>query len=285
MIYYKFWTRACGEALDPRGKRRTFACLGGSNRDTMDAQAMAERRLQAAISKIECGDFEASHASYYENSPLREQLLEEIALPGQSKGIRVRNRYGAEVLCVSNALFVDIDVGAPPSRGLLGSLFGRKPPEELPPAFARRLEKVRGWHAENPSRSLRVYRTHSGLRLLFTDGLYDPKSGESERIMMELEADPFYRKLCVRQECYRARLTPKPWRCGLASPSGEFPFINEKVERRYRAWLERYQAKSADYVTCRFLETLGSETRAPELTRVIELHDEASGCDRSGELA
>jgi hypothetical protein len=33
-------------------------------------------------------------------------------------------------------------------------------------------------------------------------------------LMRFLRADPDYVRLCAVQECYRARLTPKPWRCG-----------------------------------------------------------------------
>jgi len=35
---------------------------------------------------------------------------------------------------------------------------------------------------------------------------------QAERLMRFLDADPKYAALCGKQKCYRARLTPKPWR-------------------------------------------------------------------------
>lgn len=60
----------------------------------------------------------------------------------------------------------------------------------------------------------RVYRTHSGCRVICTR-IAVPREDHgwmAERVMQFLRADPDYIKLCRHQKYYRARLTPKPWR-------------------------------------------------------------------------
>src|SRR5262245_58811561 len=60
----------------------------------------------------------------------------------------------------------------------------------------------------------RVYRTHSGCRVICTSATMPWKEMGwlAERFMRFLRGDPNYIELCRVQKCYRARLTPKPWR-------------------------------------------------------------------------
>ena len=57
-----------------------------------------------------------------------------------------------------------------------------------------------------------VYETHSGFRIFMTNKLVDPLSEESKTLMDMFGADPRYSSGCIHQDCYRARLTPKPQR-------------------------------------------------------------------------
>jgi hypothetical protein len=62
--------------------------------------------------------------------------------------------------------------------------------------------------------SYSVYRTAGGCRVLCTSMPF-PWTTHHEwalRFMKFLGADPQYMELCGKQKCYRARLTPKPWR-------------------------------------------------------------------------
>lgn len=60
----------------------------------------------------------------------------------------------------------------------------------------------------------RVYRTHSGARVICTSRPVPFASSRYEvmNLFRFLGADPNYARLCCDQLCYRARLTPKPWR-------------------------------------------------------------------------
>jgi hypothetical protein len=64
------------------------------------------------------------------------------------------------------------------------------------------------------SLTFEAYRTCKGLRLLEMSRLWDVQSYESQSVLSRLGTDNLYQQLCLRQECYRARLEVKPWRTG-----------------------------------------------------------------------
>jgi hypothetical protein len=76
------------------------------------------------------------------------------------------------------------------------------------------MTKIENWSRNHPEWGWRIYRTRAGLRLLATQGLVEADSDVADGVFEALGADPLYRKLCKTQKCFRARLTPKPWRCG-----------------------------------------------------------------------
>jgi len=47
---------------------------------------------------------------------------------------------------------------------------------------------------------------------------YSRPIAPADQVFDTLGADPPYRRLCRTQKCFLARLTPKPWRCGVAKP-------------------------------------------------------------------
>ncbi len=67
----------------------------------------------------------------------------------------------------------------------------------------------------HPDWGWRIYRTKAGFRLLATHRPVFPSEPLAEEAFQEFKADILYRKLCVNQKCFRARLTPKSWRCGV----------------------------------------------------------------------
>lgn len=58
----------------------------------------------------------------------------------------------------------------------------------------------------------RLYETCGGIRVIRLDQPMEPRSRESVRNHLFCGADQRYQELCLYQNCYRARLTPKPWR-------------------------------------------------------------------------
>jgi hypothetical protein len=198
--------------------------------------------------------------------------------------IITRNRYGALVLNAASVLFVDIDYPRINPQGLwdaVALLFSRSRRERRK-AAARELTlaSVRQWSAHHADHAFRLYRTCAGLRLLFVDRLYEPPSDQTRRILAELGSDPLYCTLTLKQECFRARLTPKPWRCGSRNPPNQYPWPDSRAEQSYRDWERRYEKAAGKYRICDLVETCGTSAHNDEIATVLALHDEIA-CDHT----
>jgi hypothetical protein len=135
------------------------------------------------------------------------------------------------------------------------------------------------------SATFRIYRTAGGLRLLATDRLFQPGSSESEDIMKAVAADPAFVRLCRVQESFRARLTPKPWRCGSPLPPCRYPREDKFDKERFVARLAEYERNIANKGTCRLLEEVGSGWVHEQVQPILRLHDEATKVSTSLALA
>jgi hypothetical protein len=91
--------------------------------------------------------------------------------------------------------------------------------------------------------------------------------------------------LCQAQECFRARLTPKPWRCNMAPPPWRYPWANADVEIRYRSWEQRYEQASRSYTVCRLVKQLGPQEIHPDVEPILALHDRLTGIEADRPLA
>ena len=98
---------------------------------------------------------------------------------------------------------------------------------------------------------MRVYRTHSGLRLLVTNQTFDPTSPETIQLLEEVGSDRLYIQLCKAQASFRARLTPKPWRCDTARPPVGYPRAGAADEQLHEAWLAAYDTSAAAYASAK----------------------------------
>ena len=99
----------------------------------------------------------------------------------------------------------------------------------------------------------------------------------TDDIFQALGADPLYRKLCKTQKCYRARLTPKPWRCefGAGKPP-RWPYANARAEKRFQKWEAEYQTASAGWATCTLVRQIGNSMIHPDVQHIVKLHDDAT---------
>ncbi len=215
-------------------------------------------------------------------------MLREIKTPdGEVAAVITRNSYGALVLNTARIMFVDVDLPEPnsPLGGWLKKLFGKPAPSAAPITNDRVMAQVEEWNQGHPGWGWRVYRTKAGLRLLATHALFEPESASTEQVFDALGADPLYRRLCRTQKCFRARLTPKPWRCGFKTPPDRWPWPDAKVEARYKDWEVRYQKACRDYATCELASTLGSQQIDPTVQLILKIHDETTLAESKLDLA
>ena len=110
-------------------------------------------------------------------------------------------------------------------------------------------------------------------------------SKEAQALMERTGTDPAFARLCRAQKSFRARLTPKPWRCECPKPPGEYPRAEPDEQREFANWCKQYAHAIEDHATCRFLETVGAGKAAPALQPLVELHDEVTRCTEDLPLA
>jgi hypothetical protein len=224
-------------------------------------------------------------ASYdYGERPLREPVLEELRNEaGELSAVITRNSYGCQVMNAARAMFVDVDLPEKPASagGLLRALFGARPVE---PAQAA-IEKAENWaRLQSSSWNWRIYRTPAGLRLLASHALFDPADPVCQSAFDAVGADPLYRKLCHDQQCFRARLTPKPWRCEMDNPPSRWPFEGRSAEVAFANWESAYLTASRNKASCKLISE-GNGRIHEELRPLVRLHDEMTRAKSSLPLA
>ena len=281
----RFWTAVEGKESNPRGAVIALRCLGWSDASVAEARTVGLEKLSRLAERVRTGaDFPGRYL--YADRPIREEILQELRDPaGDTEAFVTRNAYGAEVLNTARLMFADID--DPPSRASLAmaikSLFGGKPAAtgdtpEIPAAITAFAESNASW-------CFRVYRTKAGWRVIVTHDLFDPAADRTVQILQAFGSDPKYVQLTMAQKCFRARLTPKPWRCRLRLPARDFPREDASAQREHDDWVKTYDAASTNYATCRFVTTLGRGRDCDAARRMIELHDRTTRADTKLALA
>lgn len=290
MNFPKFWAR---------GESGAFFAWRWSSNSLQEAQTLANQAAREMRERVRAGGDLDHHGAYYPNRPFREQVLREFQNPcGEIDAVITRNLYGCHVLNTVRAMFVDIDFDDPwmmnPATGSSGGgffarLFGKKPaPQPSPPKPTPEeaaLKKIENWTNAHPDWSWRVYRTRAGLRLLATQGPVEADSSIATEVFEAFDADPLYRQLCKTQKCFRARLTPKPWRCGIERAPARWPWTTPKREQNFLKWNEKYEATAVNFATCEFVCSVGREIIEPKLQSIVTLHDDATRAKSKLQLA
>jgi hypothetical protein len=277
----RFWSKASAEATGAQGQPLALAAWGWGD-DAPQAQREAKSKLDRLLARVRSGEpFPGKYA--YGNRPLREEILEAIDGGGEPRAILTRNRYGATVLNAARLLFLDVDLPEGGSAsGFLRGLFSKdkRKPEDI--ALATLRDKLM-----NAGKGrFRIYRTAGGFRAIAMDREFDPAGTEAQDLMKATGTDPFFIRLCLAQKSFRARLTPKPWRIDLKPPPGEYP-READPQKRFMEWLAEYEAASAKYATCKYLETVGrgGMVDTPVGEDLVGLHDRLSRATEPRPLA
>lgn len=313
MIVPQYWAE--GRVRHRAGGRQiTVRRFGWSDSSPEAAQVAADQRAQDSLRRIVAGEKldRAEHKVAYNGAdgvPIREEIVSR-----HGEVVITRNSYGALCLNTPNALFADIDFAAQPGLQLLLIVFALSVPLALLAGEAshsrgwgfiagltwmilawplavglRRIlqhltggsehlaqRRIQRFLAKNPAWNLRLYRTPAGMRVLATHRPFFPSDPQVAVFFGALGTDRIYVRMCTNQQCFRARVTPKPWRIGinqhLRPRPGVWPVHPDRLPLRM-AWVTRYEAASTGYAACRFMETMGSGVIHPEIRPVQELHD------------
>ncbi|MDR3299937.1 MAG: hypothetical protein LBU43_08040, partial [Candidatus Accumulibacter sp.] len=78
------------------------------------------------------------------------------------------------------------------------------------------LAKIRRFAQLHSDWNFRIYRTPMGLRVLVTHRPFNPSEPEVEQCFKAFDSDRMYQLMCLKQQCFRARVSAKPWRIGIS---------------------------------------------------------------------
>ncbi len=271
MRIFQFWSEL-KRSVVVDGKPHPVRVFGGSNVSPEAAVHDAEGRLRRVQARI-AGRVECEDAASYE-ADIREEILWRI----DDRNVVTRNRYGAAVLNSSEVLFIDIDQ---PRTGFWDFFRG-------PPRGAHKTERivaqVKALVLKTPELrgfGVRLYETHSGVRAIVTGRHFDPKAESTAQLLRRFNADWLYSALCRRQGCFRARLTPKPYRMKCRTHKVVFPRASAAEESEHRAWVTEYDQLRRPYATCRLICSIGHDVR----DAIVDWHDRETGAGSGRKLA
>lgn len=313
MTIPKYWAEARTRHRQ-KGKQVTVRRFGWSHVSEAEAQANAQARAADALQRILAGEklLRREPKQAYngaEGVPIREEIVAE-----HGNVVITRNSYGALCLNTEDVLFADVDFHSAPHPGygcglglflMLPALWAALKVGSVPLFFVLAVggfaigfgiahimhkfsqaasggpeqiaaNRIAAFLAKHPDWRLRLYRTPAGLRVLATHRTFAPDDAEVAGFFRALGADPMYVTMCQRQKCFRARVSPKPWRIGIAAHlrprPGIWPVRPEALPAR-QAWVDAYHAKAAAFASCRFERELGNGGTDANVRRVMELHD------------
>ena len=233
MRFARFWTRS--EATDSQGEGIRVVSRGWSDASLEEARQCARQRAQRLADRI-VTDRSAPNQYDYGDAPVPEPVVLDLRPEGAAAAV-TRNSYGSLVLNADELIFADVD-----DDGGSGN------------ALVDRIRRV----VERNAFSARLYRTAAGYRVMVTNRRVRGGGDEAEALLVQFGSDPMYTRLCRVQESFRARLTPKPWRCGFRKPPVKFPFEDAASQRAFREWEAEYNQAIAGYATCKLVTTFGS---------------------------
>jgi hypothetical protein len=321
MIVPEYWAEA-KERVVVDGKARTYKRFGWSDESEEEALENARERVAEAAQRARRGEkmrLSDPKVSYNgaEGLPIREEI---ISRRGDS--VITRNSYGAACLNTPDVMFADVDVKRSSyatfgwavfvlfvvaafwvreacncngaiyfwaliiagimASAALGSLIHRATSIFRTNPFDTALAKIEKFGERNSTWVLRVYRTPNGYRVLAMHETFDPSGDKAQGFMKAIGGDPLYALMCRNQKCFRARLSPKPWRIGiqehLRPRPGVWPIAENRMSDR-RRWVRNYESEASGYAACRFVKTIGKRRTSRKCEEVRRVHDDLCKAD------
>lgn len=273
MKFAKYWEKIELPVEEKLFERSSISIWGASNESREDALKHAQSRVED-FQRVFKNGFSKSNEYEYSNGYIKEEVIEEIqSADGTTLGVLTRNYYGALVLNTEKVFFGDIDV---PESNLISKIlkfFGK--PEKDKAYF---IENIKTFQEANPQYMFRVYETCAGLRVVVVNQLFESNSTSANSLFKGLGGDLLYARLCRSQSCFRARLTPKPWRMGLMylDPECRYPRNNKQAQDAFEKWSKEYELMSSKFGVVRWVDTFGSHKENADVMKILSVHDKVA---------
>jgi hypothetical protein len=251
------------------------------NSDSAAALSAARARLTTIAKRCQREKTALFNVLYYGQRSQLEETIDDLPCTSVLDAVVTRNHYGCLVLNAAHALFIDVDMLTPsPSFHPTEPCGSRQQG-----SCQRMLSDLRTVLGSEPDEGFRIYRTAAGFRILAVTHEFEPGSRQSLRLMSAVGADDAFVKLCRTQNSFRARLTPKPWRCGAGRPPNSFPREFSREQHRFATWRALYEQACRDRATCQFLEHIGPTKIYDPIGPIVEVHDRETRAFQSLPLA
>lgn len=268
MKFAKYW-KSVTVPVDKKFYGRDDVSVWGASNESGDlALANAQDRAAKFRKLVESGFTNKEEYEYW-NGFIKEEIIDEIKSDdGRDLAVLTRNSYGATVLNSESILFGDMDLPISTFLNRILEKFGKPKKDKT---FL--LGTIEAYQKNNPDMSIKVYETSAGIRFVITNKIFNSMGTEVDKLFSELAVDPLYKRLCKQQTCFRARLTPKPWRINLDRPGSRFPRSIGKEQNDFEDWLKKYQLASAEKSVVKELATFGTSIIHPDVDKVLRVHD------------
>lgn len=263
MKIYKFWHKDTATIRIDKNDVEVNL-LVGSDISTDDAKKKLIERAHLIEQRIRNKDGIEEY-----DADIKEFIESEI----DEKNIVTVCRYGALVLNSDQYSFYDLDDYSHSILDLFGAVRRMSKKQRIVHKFKQNISKY-----PELGRSFRIYETCNGIRVIGKKYL-DPNASNFTRIMRALNVDFTYSTLCRKQNCYRARLTPKPFRMKIETIKIKSPLDCETSN--YKSWANMYRSESKAYSVVKLLETIGEDFASD---KTIQFHDQTANATKNQKL-
>lgn len=217
----------------------------------------------------------------------QQPICEELVKVLDSQNVITRNRYGALVLNSEDHVFLDVDFATkqqgPAFLNWLFNALAYNGKRDAATTRQKTIDRVLMATKASAFSHLRyrLYETRQGLRLVVAGATIPAQSEYMQKLCEVFGVDERYALLCRKQNCFRARLTPKPSRLRLAYPDGvRYPYSSAD-KAIMAAWVATYNVRCASYSVCRLL----TEVNGPVTSPILDVHDQLCKLDKDFPLA
>ncbi len=252
MKYYKYWIKEDFK-ITIDGNEETINILSGSNQ----SENVAFQKASEKARNIERRIAERKPKESYDVA-IKEYVNEII----DDSNIITVCRYGAKILNTSTHTILDLDDYPIDLFDYFKPVKKLKKKDRIVYKFEERIRKF-----PELGTDFRIYETAKGIRVIGKKYI-DPSSKSYTALMRKLCVDWIYIQLSKKQNCYRARLTPKPYRMKIKTIKVKSPLDCQKDN--YLNWEQVYSQKSKEYSVVRLVKALGSDFSNDA---IIEKHD------------
>ena len=264
MKYFQYWIEEKFK-ITIDNKTEEIKILTGSN--TSKEAAAKDASIQAQ--KIEQRIAERRPKEQYD-SAIKEHVSEII----DEANIITICRYGAKILNTNQYTILDMDDYPVDFLDLFKSLNKMTKKERIVFKFEQKIQRL-----PLLGNDFRIYETTKGIRVIGKKYI-DPTQKKHSAIMRKLNVDWLYIQLSKKQNCYRARLSPKPYRMRIKTIKIRTPLDCE--QQAYIDWSNEYEQNADNFSVVKLVKTIGKDFSTDP---VIKKHDYICNAHKNHKLA